>query len=89
MITAARAMSDIFIVHSILAVSRIGAVTRELVKEETIYSKKEQSNNSSFSSVLQQEIDHVGKDALNCHTVTYGVDRKIHHYEYLRREYKY
>ena len=88
-IIAARAITNIFVVHSILAVSRVGAVSRELAREENNGSKKEKEGNRTFSDVLQKEVDRVGTDSLDCHTVTYGVDGKIYHYEYLRREYGY
>ena len=89
-IVAARAMTSIFMVHSVLAVSETGRVTRELGKEEKNFAKKGKAEHSaSFSEILQQEVEEWRTDSINCRTTTYGMDRRLHHFEYRAREYHY
>lgn len=82
-------MADIFMVHSVLAVGGVRKVTRDLGREDNSSDKREQENSRLFADVLQQEVDEMRMDSLNCQTVTYGIDRKIHHFEYRAREYRY
>ena len=76
-------------VHSVVAINGVRKVTRDLYKDENSSQKREVEENRSFSDILQQEVDERRTDSLNCHTVTYGMDRKLHSFEYLAREYRY
>ena len=87
-IVAARAMLDMFMVHSIVSIDGVGKLTRDLGREQNPSDKKDQNGNNSFSEILQQEVDVVRKDVLNCRTITYGIDGRIRHFEYLAREYR-
>ena len=89
-IVAARAMTSIFMVHSVLAVSETGRVTRDLGREERNFSKTNHTNNTlSFSDILQKEVEEQRTDSIDCRTTTYGMDRRLHHFQYQAREYHY
>ncbi len=87
-IVAARAMTDMFVIHSILSINGVGKVTRDLGRDQNSSDKREQNNSNSFSEILKQEVEGVRKDALNCRAITYGMDGRIRHFEYLAREYR-
>ncbi len=88
-IVAERAMSNMFMVHSILSINGVGKVTRDLGRDGNSSDKREQNNNNnSFSEILKQEVEGVRKDNVKCRTITYGMDGKVHHFEYLTREYR-
>ncbi len=76
-------------VHSVAAINGVRKVTRDLYRDENSSQKSEMEENKSFSDILQQEVDERRTDSLNCRTVTYGMDRKLHSFEYLAREYRY
>ena len=76
-------------VHSVVAIDGIRKVTRDLYKDDSSSQKRETEENRTFSDVLQQEVDSRRTDSLSCRTVTYGMDRKLHSFEYLAREYRY
>ena len=83
-------MTSIFIVHSVLAVAETGRVTRDLVREERNFSKQGNSDNTlSFSDILQREVEEQRTDSIDCRTTTYGMDRRLHHFQYQAREYHY
>lgn len=86
---AARAMSSIFMVHSVLAIDGVRKVTRDQERDEHSSRQREQDTSQTFSEILQQEVDERRTDSLNCRTVTYGMDKKLHRFEYLTREYRY
>ena len=88
-IVAARAMTSIFIVHSVLAVSETRKVTREHNQQEQASSHGNAQSNVSFSQILQKEVEEQRTDSINCRTVTYGMDRRLHHFDYRAREYHY
>ena len=88
-IVAARAMTSIFIVHSVLAVSETRKVTREHDGQQQSSSHGCTQSNNSFSQILQQEVEERRMDSINCRTVTYGTDRRLHHFDYRAREYHY
>lgn len=76
-------------VHSVVAIDGIRKVSRDLYKDDSSSQKRETEENRTFSDILQQEVDERRTDSLNCRTVTYGMDRKLHSFEYLAREYRY
>lgn len=76
-------------VHSVLAIDGTRKVTRDLYRDESSSQKRETEDGRTFSEILQQEVDERRMDSLNCRTVTYGMDRKLHSFEYLAREYRY
>lgn len=84
---AARAMSSIFMVYSVSAVSTSGKVTREQERGRNSSNTYEQADNMNFSEILQQEVEERRMDSVNCHTVTYGKDSLLHRFEYRAREY--
>ena len=88
-IDAARAMTSIFMVHSVVAINGVRKVTRDLYKDENSSQKSETEKSRTFSDILQQEVDVRRKDSLDCRTVTYGMDKRLHSFEYLAREYRY
>ena len=88
-IVAARAMTSIFIVHSVIAVPETRKVTREHYQQEQPSAHGRTQNNNSFSQILQQEVEERRTDSINCRTVTYGMDSRLHHFDYRAREYHY
>ena len=81
-------MSSIFMVHSVLAIEGVAKVKRNFDREERFFEKKETQGSKTFSEILQQEKEDVQMDLHSCQTVTYGMDRKLHRFEYLTREYR-
>lgn len=84
-------MSSIFMVHSVLAIEGVAKVKRDFDREERFFEKKEAHVSKTFSEILQQELqekEDVQMDLHSCQTVTYGMDRKLHRFEYLTREYR-
>lgn len=77
-------------VHSVLAVESVGKVTRDLGREEKLFDRKTQVNtNTTFSQILEREVEERRTDSINCRTLTYGNDRMLHRFEYRAREYHY
>ncbi len=77
-------------VHSVLAVEGVGKVTRDLGREEKFFERKAQSaTGTTFSQVLEREVEERRTDSINCRTLTYGNDRMLHRFEYRAREYHY
>ncbi|MBQ8592394.1 MAG: hypothetical protein IJ485_06595 [Lachnospiraceae bacterium] len=89
-IIAAGALNGIFMVHSVMAVSTVGKVKRDLNREEHIYTGQDKANtDKSFSQILEREVGQRRTDSLNCQNVTYGMDRQLHYFNYRAREYNY
>lgn len=76
-------------VHSVVAINGVRKVTRDLYRDDDSSQKRKAEESKSFSDVLQKEVDIRRTDSLNCHTVTYGMDKRLHSFEYLAREYRY
>lgn len=81
-------MQSIFMVHSVLAIDGVGKLTRDLNRDENSSGKKESQESQAFSDILRQEVEEMRTDLHNYSTVTYGMDRKLHRFEYLTREYR-
>ena len=82
-------MTSIFIVHSVLAVGETRKVTREHYQQEKTLGHGTVQGNNSFSQILQQEMEEQRTDSIDCRTTTYGMDRRLHHFQYQAREYHY
>lgn len=82
-------MTSIFMVHSVVAIDGVGKVKRDLDRDENSSRKKDSQENRTFSDILQHEVEEMQTDLHTCRTVTYGMDRKLHRFEYLTREYHY
>ena len=74
-------------VHSVLAVSAIDKVKRDVHKENG----SPKQSNSLFARVLEQtEKEMKNKENIqDCYTVTYGQDSKMNEFRYQMREYHY
>jgi hypothetical protein len=64
-------------------------VTRERNQQEKSSDRDTTQNNNSFSQILQREVEEQRTDSINCRTVTYGMDMRLHHFDYRAREYHY
>ena len=76
-------------VNSVLAVSSVGKIKREHVRNDKAPEKGSANTNPLFSQLLQEEIEGQKKASLNCRTTTYGQDSMLHTFEYQKREYHY
>lgn len=86
-ITAAKGLTDIYMVHSVTAVSLTKKVSEDSRRTPDSYSSKKQTPHT-FSSFLEEEIQELKAAPNNCHTVTYGTDRKLHTFLYQPRDYQ-
>ncbi len=75
-------------VHSVMAVSKIGKAKQEDKKDNSSGGKSHEDATPLFSRFLEQEINEQRAMAVNCRTVTYGQDSKLHTFEYRTREYR-
>lgn len=75
-------------IHSVLAVPSTGKIKRESYKSTGTPSDKEQSNHL-FSQILEEKMDEQKKAPMDCHTLTYGQDSRLHTFYYQSREYNY
>ena len=75
-------------VHSVMAISSAGKVKRDSSSSIDTRSDKEQSDHL-FSQVLDEKIEEQKNAPLNCHTITYGHDSRLHTFQYQTREYHY
>ncbi len=77
-------------VNSVLAVSTIGKTKHDDVKSDhSLQERKQMNSNPLFSQILQEEVEEQRSASLNCHTLTYGQDSRLHAFEYQKREYHY
>lgn len=74
-------------VHSITAVSRINKVRNDFSQNENRFRQEQNKTNTSFSEVLQKEVESVRKESDSCGFVTYGMDSQLHFFDYRKREY--
>ncbi len=74
-------------VHSVMAVSTVGKPRHEEERKQDD-KQRETTPNTLFSQFLEQEIEEQKKASMNCKTVTYGQDSRLHTFEYLSREYR-
>lgn len=80
-------MTSIFMVHSVLATGKMRYVGYGRAEEDSGYANEKKD--LSFSRILQKELEERRTDSLNCRTVTYGMDRRLHSFDYRAREYHY
>ncbi len=73
-------------VHTVTAVSLTKKVSEDARRTPDSYSSKK-PNPHTFSSFLEEEIQEIKAAPNNCHTVTYGTDRKLHTFLYQPRDY--
>ncbi len=89
-IVAAKGISGIFMVNSIMAVSTTGKIKRDGAGTNTSVCEENcQKSNPLFSQLLQKEVEEQRAASMNCHTATYGQDSMIHAFHYQKREYHY
>lgn len=89
-IIAAKGISSIFMVNSVLAVSTTGKIKRDNARtDNSLCERNRAESNPLFSQLLQKEVEAQRADTMNCHTVTYGQDSMLHTFEYQKREYHY
>ncbi|MGN1148913.1 MAG: hypothetical protein ACI4TB_10840 [Lachnospiraceae bacterium] len=75
-------------VQSVLAVPTARKVKHDFERKGRYFLKKKHSDTESqFSQALEQEVGELQAKSLNCHTLTYGDDRKVHRFDYQVREY--
>ena len=73
-------------VNSVLAVSETGTQRRDEGKAS--YSGYgEEGFQRSFSQMLEQAVNETKKASIECHTTTYGPDRRLMMFHYQTREY--
>ena len=83
-------MNSIFMVHSVISVSTVGKVTRDLNRDENSHGKRENADSEKpFAQILETEVGNRRKESFSCHNVTYGMDRRLHSFDYRAREYHY
>lgn len=85
-ILAAKGLTDIFMVHTVTAVSLTKKVSKDARRSSNSYSSPQQTPHT-FSNFLEEEINELKAAPNNCHTVTYGNDLKLHTFLYQPREY--
>jgi len=77
-------------VQSVLAVANVGKVNRDMDRDNGSSSGRNGSESgTTFSKVLQKEVEERKANSLGFKTTTYGADRRIHSFEYQPREYYY
>uniref|UniRef100_UPI0040569CBC hypothetical protein n=1 Tax=Agathobacter sp. TaxID=2021311 RepID=UPI0040569CBC len=80
-------MTGIFMVNSVSAVSKANKVRRDFGYNQNLYQKEPKKTNASFAEVLQKEAESVRTESNSCYSVTYGMDRQLHFFDYQTREY--
>lgn len=75
-------------VHSVVAVSSVDKVKRDAHKAVDAHSQKKQQE-SAFSQILEQTVEEQRTIPMECHTLTYGQDSRLHTFQYQMREYNY
>ncbi len=86
-IIAANGFTSIFMVHSVSAVETTKKASRDGGGSPGGYSGNGKSTHS-FSRILEAEMNE-HKAPTECHTVTYGNDRRLRTFLYQTREYQY
>lgn len=86
-INAANGFTNIFMVHSVSAITHTKKVSRDDSSLSGGYTGSDKSTHS-FSKILEAEINEKQAPA-ECHTVTYGNDLKLRTFLYQTREYQY
>lgn len=74
-------------VHSISAVAMTDKVGREQERRGNSSDGEHQTGTNTFSKVLKQEVEERKADTVQCKTVTYGKDSRLHPFEYFKRNY--
>ena len=74
-------------VYSVSAVSTTGKVSREHGRGGNSQGREAQTEKTGFSEILKQEVEEKRKETVNCRTLVYGRDSRLHRFEYLAREY--
>ena len=74
-------------VYSVSAVSTTGKITRDQERGRNASSREEKAEKQIFSEILKQEVEEKRKESVNCQTLTYGKDSRLHRFEYRAREY--
>ena len=75
-------------VHSVVAVTKTDKLRRDAQKTRESYQESGQSP-SLFSQILEQKEQELEKAPMNCRTITYGSDSKLHTFQYQSKEYHY
>lgn len=77
-------------VNSVMEVSATGKIKRDDEKSRaTLNEKYKNASQGLFSELLNQEVEEQQKASVNCRTLTYGQDSRLHTFEYQKREYHY
>lgn len=86
-IIAAYEFSNIFMVHSVSAITHTKKVSRDNEGSSGGYSGSGNSTHT-FSGILEEKITE-RKAPAECHTITYGNDLRLRNFLYQTREYQY
>ncbi len=86
-INAANEFTNIFMVHSVSAITHTKKVSRDDSSLSGGYSGSKNSAHT-FSKVLEEQINE-HKAPTQCHTITYGNDLRLRNFLYQTREYQY
>jgi hypothetical protein len=65
--------------------------SRDTREEGAYYQSLENNSQPSFAAVLEEKASQQKEatPSLNCHTYTYGANRRINHFLYQPKEYTY
>lgn len=85
--SAAREITDMFVVHSVTMVSSADRVKRDANRERDFTPGSRQD--ARFSQILEEKEQELQRASLECHTVTYGQDSRLRTFLYRSREYGY
>lgn len=85
--SAAREITDMFVVHSVAMVSSVDRVKRDANRTRDFSPRGRQS--VLFSQILEEKEQELQRTPLECHTITYGQDSRLRTFLYRSREYGY
>ena len=74
-------------VHSVMAVSKVNKVRNDLCQNGRTFQEEQHKQNTSFSAILQKEVENVRTQSSHCDFMTYGMDKQIHFLDYQPRKY--
>lgn len=82
---AVKGIPNVFKVTSICMVQR----SKNTYEEPASQRGTEHTEQPSFSAVLDSAVEKEASASLNCHTCTYGADKKLQNFLYQSRDYTY
>lgn len=87
-INAVNGINEVFMVESVMAVIKYGKLRREQ-KNSNAYVQKKSAKASSFSEIMNSEVQKAGEAATEYMVSMYGRDMKLSLMQYRTREYHY